>query len=96
MDQSTDAVIAATRALLKSLGYFVDHWWHVRDVHFICEQQELPNISDEEAMEVFAIAREQFDGETGISWPQLESALRVYLKKKALLAAPVIPAPVAP
>ncbi|MDE3017038.1 MAG: hypothetical protein KGI29_09005 [Pseudomonadota bacterium] len=88
MDPHTDTIIQATKALLKSFGYFVDNLWHADDVHFICEQQNLPKISDAEAMEVFTIAGEQFDGETGISWPQLEAALRVYLKKKALLAEP--------
>lgn len=88
MEQPTDAIITATRALLKSFGYFVDNLWHVSDVHFICEQQGLPKISDEEAMGVFTIAGDQFDGETGISWPQLEAALRIYLKRKTLLAEP--------
>ena len=88
MEQPADAIIDATRALLKSFGYFVDNLCHVRDVHFICEQQGLPKISDAEAMEVFTIATEQFDGETGISWPQLEAALGIFLQKKALLGQP--------
>jgi hypothetical protein len=50
------------RELLKACGYFTDNLWHVEDVHFICEQRDLPPISDEEAMEVFAIAGERFDG----------------------------------
>jgi hypothetical protein len=82
MEIQSTKVIEATRELLKAFGYFVDNLWHVDDVHFICEQQSLTRITDSEAMEVFHIARIQFDGETGISWPQLERALRTYLQRK--------------
>src|SRR5581483_8265474 len=73
-------IVEAARELLKSYGYFIDVLWHVDDVHLLCEQQNLPKITDAEAMEVFAIAARDFDGETGISWPQLEHALRMYLQ----------------
>ena len=86
MDRQSSKIIEATRELLKSYGYFVDNLWHVDDVHFISEQQQLPKLSDEEAMQVFAIANEQFDGETGISWPQLEKALYIYLQTKDALS----------
>jgi len=89
METQTTRIIEASRELLKAAGYFVENLWHVEDVHFICEQQELPKVSDEEAMEVFAIANKQFDGETGISWPQLEAALRMFLQRKALLSNPL-------
>jgi len=88
MDMHATKIIEAARELLKAYGYFVDNLWHVRDVHFICEQQELPKIADDEAMEVFVIANQQFDGETGISWPQLEAALRMYLQRKMALSSP--------
>jgi hypothetical protein len=88
MDLQVTKIIEAARELLKAAGYFVDNLWHVRDVHFICEQQELPKISDDEATEVFTLANQQFDGETGLSWPQLEAALRMYLQRKMVLAAP--------
>lgn len=89
MEQPADAIVDATRALLKSFGYFVDHLWHINDVHFICEQHNLPKISDAEAMDVFTIATSQFDGEIGMSWPQIEAALGILLQKKALLSQPV-------
>ena len=82
MELQTTKVIEATRELLKAFGYFVDNLWHVDDVHFICEQQGFMRITDLEAMEVFHIATMQFDGENGISWPQLERALRTYLQRK--------------
>ena len=82
MELHTAKIIEATRELLKAFGYFVDNLWHIDDVHFICEQQGFSRISDEEAMKVFHIANLQFDGETGISWPQLERALRTYLQRK--------------
>jgi hypothetical protein len=82
MEIQSTRVIEATRELLKAFGYFVDNLWHVDDVHFICEQQGLSRISDEEAMEVFHIANLQFDGETGVCWPQIERALRTYLQRK--------------
>ena len=75
-------IIEATKELLKACGYFVDNLWHVDDLHFMCEQLELPPISDEEAMEVFIIANQQFDGETGISWPKLEVALKHFLHRR--------------
>jgi len=75
-------LVEAARELLKSHGYFVDNLWHVDDIHFICEEKNLPILSDDEAMEVFTIANEQFDGEFGISWPQLEKAVENYVKRK--------------
>ena len=86
MIQYPTNIVEAARELLKSAGYFVDNLWHVDDVHFICEQQELPPISNEEALQVFLIAREQFEGEVGLSWPQLEKALRTFLHRKTMLS----------
>jgi len=71
-------IVEAARKVLRSHGYFVDNLWHTDDVRLICEQQLLPQLTDAEAMEVFAIANQQFDGETGISWPQLEKAVQLY------------------
>lgn len=85
MSTRSTKITEAARELLKSFGYFVDNLWHVEDIHFICEQRELPSITDEEAMEVFYIANQQFDGEVGLSWPQLERALRTYLHRKSML-----------
>ena len=79
-------VIELAREVLVQFGYFIDNLWHVDDVHFICEQLELPKISDENAKEVFRIAKEQFDGEVGISWPQLEEALKIYMQQKTILS----------
>lgn len=78
-------MVEAARELLRNSGYFVENLWHVEDVHFICEQNDLPKVTNEEAMNVFKIAQEQFDGESGLSWPQLEKALNTYLLRKALL-----------
>lgn len=80
--QSTRFVDAA-RAILKASGYFVDNLWHVNDIHFLCQQRGLPSLPYEEAMKVFDIANTQFDGEYGISWPQLEQALQTYLEQYA-------------
>jgi len=85
MKPKTTKIIEATRELLKTFGYFTDNLWHVDDVHFICEQKHFPKLSDDEAMEIFVIAGQQFDGETGISWPQLEKAIHTYLHRRALL-----------
>ena len=86
MDIKTTKIIEAARELLKEFGYFMDELWHVDDVNFICEQHNLEKLSKAEAMKVFDIAREQFDGEHGVSWPQLEKALYIYMQRKSLLA----------
>lgn len=86
MSPQSTKIIEAARELLRSNGYFVDNLWHVEDVHFICEQNNLPHLTDEEAMEVFMIANEQFDGETGMSWPKLEKALKTFLHRKTILS----------
>ena len=86
MNSKDNKVIEIAVELLKAHGYFVDNLWHVDDIHFICDQKNLPNITNNEAMEVFVIANEQFEGETGLGWPQLENALNCYLRRKALLA----------
>lgn len=82
MNSHTTKIVVAAKGLLKACGYFVDNLWHVDDVHFICEQMEIPAINDDEAMEVFVIANQQFEGETGISWPKLEEALKQFLARK--------------
>ncbi|MFO0388561.1 MAG: hypothetical protein ACK502_02420 [Alphaproteobacteria bacterium] len=85
MDVNTIKIIEAARQLLKEYGYFMDELWHVDDVNFICEQRNLKKLTQAEAMKVFEVAKEQFDGEYGISWPQLEKALRVYLQREEVL-----------
>ncbi len=85
MDVSATKIIEAARQLLKEYGYFMDELWHVDDVNFICEQRNLAKLSKEEAMRVFEVAKEQFDGEYGISWPQLEKALYIYLQREEVL-----------
>jgi len=75
-------LIEAARAVLQSAGYFVDHLWHINDVHFICEQLDMEKLGEGEAAQIFAIASEQFDGETGISWPQLERAIHMFQHRK--------------
>ena len=84
--KNSNNIIEASKELLRHFGYFVDNMWHVEDVHFICEQHELPKLSDAEAMEVFMIAKEHFDGDIGISWPQLDKAVRMYIHKKAIIS----------
>lgn len=71
--------------LLKSQGYFVDNLWHINDIHFICEQNNVAALTDEQAMEIFTIAKEQFDGEIGLSWPQLEKALHTYIHRRNMV-----------
>lgn len=78
-------VIEAARELLKEYGYFMEGLWHVEDIHFICEQKNLRKLTKDEAMEVFTIAHDQFDGEHGISWPQLEQALDIFLERERVL-----------
>jgi hypothetical protein len=85
MNQQSIKIVEAAQELLRAHGYFVENMWHVEDVHFICEQINIPLLADEEAMQVFAIAGEEFDGETGISWPQLEKALYTFIHRKTVL-----------
>ncbi len=85
MDNRNTQVLESAREILKAYGYFIDNLWHVDDIHFLCEQKGLAKISHSEAMEVFIIVSEQFDGDVGISWPQLEKALVHYLRRRELL-----------
>lgn len=78
MDVQSERIIAAARAVLKAYGYFVDNLWHADDINFLCEEAGLRRLSLEEAMEVFDLANAQFDGEVGLSWPQLQKALQHY------------------
>lgn len=77
--------VEAAKDILHHCGYYVGHLWHVNDIHLLCEQKQLPRMSDAEAMEVFAIVRDQFDGEQGICWPALERAVQVYYERQTLL-----------
>jgi hypothetical protein len=82
----TIKAVEAAREILKAQGYFVDNLWHVDDVHFLCEEKNHQPVSDTEAMEIFAIANQSFDGEFGLNWKQLEKALDYYVKKKKSLS----------
>lgn len=85
MEPASIKLVEASLELLRSAGYYVDNLWHVDDIHFICEQQSLGEISNEEAKEVFKIAKDQFEGEVGLSWPKLEKAVRTYLQRRQIL-----------
>ncbi len=82
--QKSNKIVEAARELLSSFGYHVGNLWHVDDIHFICEQNNYPKINDQEAKEVFSIANEQFDGENGLSWPQLEKAILTYYTRESI------------
>jgi hypothetical protein len=86
MSSKTLKIVEVVKDILSAYGY-VAYVWHIDDVHFISEQNSLPKLTDEEAMEVFALADKQFDGEVGMSWPQLEKTLKTYMKSKVLLNA---------
>ncbi len=85
MNKKDIKTVEIAKELLRAHGYFVDNLWHIDDIHFICEQKNLPALSNIEAMEVFIIANEQFEGETGLCWPQLEKAVNCYLHRKKLI-----------
>lgn len=82
--KKSQKIVDAAKELLSSFGYCVTHLWHIDDVHFICEQHEIPKLSDTEAREVFDIAIEQFDGECGLCWPQLEKAVFTHMRRKLI------------
>ncbi len=79
-------IVEAAKEILKFHGYFIDNLWYTDDVYFICEQHDLPRLTNTEAMAVFGVANDEFDGETSISWPQLEKARRSYLNRREMLA----------
>lgn len=74
--------VEEARQVLKTQGYFVDNLWHVDDIHFICEEKGYPELSDSEAMSIFFIANQNFDGEVGLGWPQLEREIVKYIVRK--------------
>lgn len=78
-------LVEAARHVLKAAGYYVDQLWHVDDLHFLCEQLEQDQLAPGEAEQVFNIASQHFDGESGISWPQLERALQLFRHRKQAL-----------
>lgn len=79
------SIVDAARDVLREHGYFVDNLWHMEDINFLCEQSGLGRLTLSEAMAVFDIANAQFDGEDGISWPQLEKALETYFQRRKLI-----------
>jgi hypothetical protein len=87
MNDKNDKLVEVAKDILRTHGYFVDNLWHVNDVHFLCEQNDIDKLTDEEAMQVFGVANDQFDGETGLSWPRIEKALYSFLNRKTALAA---------
>ena len=79
-------LVELSRDILKLQGYFVDNLWHIDDIHFLCEEKNYAILSDSEAMQVFQIAAQGFDGEFGFGWSQLEKALEKYMVQKTLPA----------
>lgn len=77
--------VTAAKDILKAAGYYTEKLWHADDVHFLCEQLEIPMLEPHEVQEVFAICGQLFDGDVGLNWPQLERALHVYNQRKQTL-----------
>ena len=81
----TIKLVETAREILKAQGYFIDNLWHIDDVHLLCEEKNLPCLTNEEAMEVFNFANQSFDGEMGLNWLQLGKAVDYFVKRKQLL-----------
>jgi hypothetical protein len=77
--------IHAAREIMRSEGYFVENLWHVDDVHFLCEQRGWPQLRHEEAMGVFVVFNELFEGDQGLTWDKLEKATQIYLAQAGRL-----------
>lgn len=82
MFAKSERMVTAAREILKAHGYFVDNLWHANDLIFLCETHGIPTLNTVQAQEVFTLANNAFDGETGLSWPQLERALLDYWRQK--------------
>lgn len=91
MEPPLQRFIESAKGILQSYGYFIDHLWHVDDVHFLCEQRNWPKLDHEEARAVFAIFSELYDGELGMTWAKLEQATQVYLAQSGRIAQMVHP-----
>jgi len=76
----------SAKNVLISYGYFMEHLWHVDDVHFLCEQRGWPELNREEAKSIFIIFSELYDGELGMTWAKLEQATQVYLAQSGRIA----------
>lgn len=85
--QMQKKLVESALELLRSAGYYVDKLWHADDVHFICEQLGIERLDDGQVQQVFEILSESFDGETGISWPQLEQAIQLFMQRQRALRA---------
>lgn len=89
--KQNDPMIDAAINVLRTAGYYTEKLWHADDVRFICEQLELPQLQRHEVETIFEIVGNLFDGETGISWPQLERAVHVFFQKKQALPPEHVP-----
>lgn len=87
MTTQAQMLVEAAKEVLRQAGYYVDTLWHSDDIRFICEQLELPSLAPHEIQEVFAIVHAQFDGDSGLSWPQLERAVQSFFLQKRTLQA---------
>ena len=86
MQDLTIKFIESAKDILTSYGYFMEHLWHVDDIHFLCVQRGWPTLNHEEAMSVFVIFSELYDGELGMTWAKLEQAVQVYLAQSGRIA----------
>lgn len=86
MENTTIRFVEAAKNILQEYGYFIQHLWHVDDVHFLCEQRSWPKLDHEEARAVFLIFSELYDGELGMTWAKLEQATQVFLAQSGRLA----------
>lgn len=76
MENATIRFVETAKDLLQEYGYFIQHMWHVDDVHFLCEQRNWPKLSHEEAKAVFLIFSELYDGELGMTWAKAAASPR--------------------
>jgi len=69
---------------LEDAGYLTMGMWHIADIHGVCKDKDLPELTDEQAKEVLGWVGSKHDASIGINWEVLEYWIEEYCSDKGI------------
>jgi hypothetical protein len=71
------------REFINKETYSIAIPWNIEDVLFQAEQLDT-EITDDQAMEILEIIKDEFDAENGITWFVIENSIKEYVTRIGL------------
>jgi len=76
--------IEEAKKLLEDDGYLTMGMFHKDDIHALCDEHELPTLTDKQAKEVLQLVGSKHDAEVGINWDVLRFWIEQYCEDNGI------------